>query len=74
MQEALVIYTIYDHPSDYPDNFVVRRWSVVGGNVKPDDSCILANSLEEARSGFNPGMTRIPRLPQDDQVIVELWI
>lgn len=30
MSEALLMYAIYESPSDYPGEFVVRRWRVPG--------------------------------------------
>ena len=68
-------WTIYDHPKDYPDNFVVRRWKL-GDKDKPipEQECSLASSLEEARKFIPDGLVRIPPLFGEDPVIVETWI
>lgn len=44
-------YVIYEHPRDYPESFVVRRWDVVDGVPAPVPcgNPVLANSLDEAR-------------------------
>lgn len=40
--EYLSMYTLYDHPSDFPDFYVVRRWQI-GPNkeVIPDEEIFL---------------------------------
>lgn len=74
--ESVSLWVIYDHPSDYPGHFVVRRWEVVGGVPVPlpESQCGLAESLENAR-GFVPGgAVNLGRSDGDDSVIVEVWI
>jgi hypothetical protein len=48
MSEPLNIWTIYDHPKDYPEHFVVRRWKIETGQAVAGE-CKLADTLEEAR-------------------------
>lgn len=67
---SIRMYVIYDHPRDYPNCFVVRLWE--GG--RPTLTHVLASSLDHARKQVPHGLTRIPRVPQDDPVIVETWI
>jgi hypothetical protein len=71
-------WVIYDHPKDYPDNFVVRHWTIhlrIGNaRLVPDQDCLLANSLEEARGLIPFGFVRTPPFLGDDPVIVEVWI
>ena len=66
------MWTVYDHPRDQPDKFVVRMfygevWTPIG---------FLFDTLDEARSWvqYNGGCVRIPRSPDDDPVIVETWL
>ncbi len=73
MPAEMVGYTIYDHPKDYPDNFVVRRWTVSTAGVFWDAKCQLATTLEEARRLVPDGTLGIPRFEEDDPVIVETW-
>lgn len=68
-------YVIYDHPADHPDHFVVREWTIGKGPAPvPSDNFILAASLEEARTHIPEGLVQIGRMPNDDPVIVEVWI
>lgn len=64
------MYVVYDHPSDYPNCFVVRLWK----NGQPTLTHILAESLEQARKMIPNGLVRIPRHVSDDPVIVETWV
>ena len=74
------MWVIYDHPRDYPDNFVVRLWE-----IKPDgfsEMCVkpslnnfhLVKTLDEARQLIPVGLHAIPRFANDDPVIVEVWV
>lgn len=67
-------WIIYDHPKDYPDKFVVRRWDIEDGMTTPNSRCDLAGSLDDARLFIPPGMVRVPPLSGDDTVIAEVWI
>jgi hypothetical protein len=66
-------YSIYDHPDDYPDGFVVREWLVTAGDVQAGTASTAA-SLEEARKLIPAGAERTDRAPSDDPKIVETWI
>ena len=68
-----MIWTIYDHPSDYPDHFVVRAHVIAGKRVLPTAQAILCTSLEDARSRIPAGRQNVGRLEADDPVIVESW-
>lgn len=69
-------FTIYDHPLDFPNEFVVRRWMVLDGELKPavEKACRTAATLEEARKLVPPGYICSPRMPDDDARIVESWV
>lgn len=72
------MWTIYDHPSDYPDWFVVRC-SWVEGNLAESAyvmaaNMATANTLEAARACIPPGLHCAVRRPDDDPVIVETWL
>ena len=75
-EETLEQYAIYDHPSDYPNNFVVRRWEVVRGVpvAMPCGNPVLTETLEAARAVVPPGFVNIGRFENDDPVILEVWI
>ena len=63
-------YVIYDHPRDYPGEFVVRRWEL----GKPRELLGSANTLQGARKLLPPGLVNLGRYEQDDPFIVEVWV
>lgn len=68
------IWTIYDHPLDYPESFVVRK-SIVGVNtITHTAEMFTADTLDEVRALLPPGLYRITRYEQDDPKIVEVWL
>lgn len=66
------LYIIYDHPLDFPDYFVVRRW--YGLRVEP--GWHLTTTLDEARAYANRhGATALlSRADTDDPNILESWL
>ena len=68
-------YVIYRYPSDYPNNYVVRRWRLVGlTGLAADKDYQLADSLGEARELVPKGLIQLDRSEGDDPCIVEVWI
>lgn len=69
------LIAIYEHPRDFPHSFVARLW-VAGapGIYVSGEPCAVAPSLEDARKAVPTGFSRYGRDPQDDPVIVEVWI
>ena len=68
-------FAIYRSPRDYPDQFVVRRWRLVGNEAVHDAQPLaVVDSLDEARAAVPLGLVRINRYPEDDPVIVEVWL
>lgn len=66
------VWTIYDHPRDWPQNFVVRRWFGEYAELE----FMLCDSLEAARRLVQDdgGSFRIGRESADDPSIAESWI
>lgn len=66
------MWTVYDHPKDYPHHFVVRRWY----GVTREDLAALCNTLVEAREhiAVQGGCMNFGREKWDDPVIIETWI
>lgn len=66
------MWTVYDHPKDYPLHFVVRRWY---GTVA-DGPALLHHTLAAARQYIaeHGGCVRLLRDPWDDPVIIETWL
>lgn len=73
---TLAIWTVYRHPSDYPDKFVARRFDVDGDGARPTASIIIASDLETLRGilEFELLLTRLDRHPVDEPQIVECWL
>jgi hypothetical protein len=69
-------YTIYDHPRDYPDHFVVRTWLVKPGKPEPEptDEVRLTDTLEEARKHIPPQCVCFQRNEEDDPAVLETWL
>ena len=72
---VLVMWTVYEKPSDYPDTCVARRHDVGKGGKPLATSHIITGSLASLRTLFlSAGLTAIPRHQKDDPVIVEVWL
>lgn len=71
---TLVIYTIYDHPADYPESFVVRKWDAVGGEPILGELVGETKTLGQARKLVPKGLVMVSRHPSDDPCIVESWL
>jgi hypothetical protein len=76
MSGTLPMWTVYDHPRDYPDKFVARRFDVDATGAKPSASIIIAPDLETLRNilEFQLHLTPLPREACDEPQIVETWI
>lgn len=75
MTDALRMWTIYDHPSDYPHGFIARQFLVHAGGAEPTQSTI-EGSLEMIRQTLmvDMGLVCFRRNEEDDPVIVETWL
>ena len=71
----LPMWVVYDHPTDFPDQFVARQHIVgIAGNT-PTDRTMGSNDIEKVRAALrNLGLVKIDRSPEDDPVIVEVWL
>jgi hypothetical protein len=77
MDEVLRMYTIYDHPTDYPHHWVVRGLSVkAGGQIVHDAERVLCKTLSEARNEIVKRYPSAVFLTADDPDphIAEVWI
>ena len=74
LRERLPLFTVTDHPRDYPDYYVARlHLTLPGVEVLP--FAIMDRDLETLRATLRAlGLTLIPRDPTDDPVILESWI
>jgi hypothetical protein len=71
MSEMLPIWTVYDHPKDFPNRFVARLWigERATGNVIVEQNL---NVLRDRLEGM--GLVKLMRQPSDDPVILETWL
>lgn len=70
-------YVVYQNAKDYPDKFVVRRWSIIEGHEFPvpdKDPIAVVDLYRETVKHIPPGLVRIARDPTDDKCIVETWM
>ena len=69
-------YVIYDHPKDFPDDFVVRRFEITKDGAIPESKLFMnRKSLGEIREQLKRiGLYPIARHTEDDPVIVETWV
>ena len=72
----LAMWTVYDHPKDYPDSYVARRFDVDADGAKPTATMIACPDLDTLRNilAFELHLTPLARSKEDDPVIVETWL
>ena len=74
---VLAMWTIYDHPTDYPNHFVARKYIIVDGMRNPTATpeVRLEAHLYVLREYFaGLGLMCVPRWEEDDAKIVETWM
>lgn len=69
---GLSIWVVYDHPDDYPDNFVARCW--IGEEMT--ESVIVSTDLEKIRDvlELEMGLVKLMPMEGDDPKILETWL
>ena len=69
-------WTIYDHPSDYPDVFIARKWIARrDGTVEATPSIVTSKDIMRLRAEMmQMGLVKMMRSPGDDPKIMEVWI
>lgn len=75
MIKPLEMWTVYDHPTDFPDCFVARLWLIDADGPKPSTFALKSESIDELRSALvDQGLTVLDRMPGDDAKILEVWL
>ena len=69
---SLAMWTVYDHPADYPDHYVARKW-LCGKELEATDEILLDADLDALRKRIPPFLYCMPRQEGDDPKIVEVW-
>lgn len=73
----LAIYTVYDHPMDYPNSYVVKKWICnVNPSVQDAGFLMVGQDIEKIRDVLigEMGLTPLSRSIDDDPVILENYI
>jgi hypothetical protein len=70
----LLIWSIYDHPADYPDWFVARPTIVRPKTSGPIPMHLIAHDLEKLRAMLPDGLTRLTPAVWDDPQVIEVWV
>lgn len=71
----LWMFVIYDHPKDYPDEFVCRRCTMENGRIMFEPTLFASGpTLDSVRLQLPPGEVCLGRSENDDPMIVETWL
>jgi len=67
----IILYVVYENPTDYPGKFVVRRWL----DSVPELAAVrVCEQLDQAREAIPRGAANIGRMRDDDPAIREVWL
>lgn len=67
----LPLITIYKSPSDFPGKYVARLWDL----NRPTPVAVIADTYDKLTERLPlEVMTKMPRRPEDDPVIMEVWM
>lgn len=72
--DVMAIWTIFDHPKDYPIGFIARKFTVSNGKAVTTLETRQGGTLEHVRAQLPPGLFNIGRSSGDDAKIVESWL
>jgi hypothetical protein len=68
------LWTLYDHPRDYPDMFVARKFVISEMGARPTNEVIVHKSLHPLRILMQAkGLSCLQRMPADEPQIIEAW-
>lgn len=75
---TLATWTIYRHPLDHPQGYVVTEWHITAADPEPAHaSTFRCDTLAQARTYITTiaqGSVRVDRDPHDEPQIVETWL
>ena len=74
--DIVEMFVVYDHPKDFPNHFVLRRWWIDGKlpDGTPTQDYRTADSLEAIRELVPWECVCLRRNEGDDPSIVETWL
>jgi hypothetical protein len=70
---GLTIWTVIERPTDYPEEFIARKWVTAKGLSIATGQIVTGPTLQSVRDQIPPGLYRLPRAAEDDPKIVESW-
>lgn len=70
------MWVIYDHPRDFPNTFVAKRWAVRDnrGEVPTTDMIVSPDLIALREIMALKGLICMDRHPTDPEVIIEVWL
>ena len=75
MPDKLAMWTVYDHPNDYPHCYVARRYEIDSKGARPTVDIMISPNIDALRTALSArGLIPIARNPEDDPKIVETWL
>lgn len=74
MGDPLVLWAVFERPSDHPEHFVVRPQIVSQRGVQIWHQAWPCDSLSEARHIIPRGLSRMPRHTDDAPHLIETWM
>jgi hypothetical protein len=74
-EPLLSMWVVYDHPTDYPTEYVARRHEVVAGGSRPTNEAMASRDLDMLRDELaGRGLVMLQRMDGDDPKIMETWL
>lgn len=75
MSDPLYMWTVYDHPKDFPHNYVAREWAITAEGTHSTGRLIVGPTLPPLQQALEQrGLVKLMRHPSDDSVILETWL
>jgi hypothetical protein len=72
---TLSIWSVYDHPDDFPESYIAKRFELHAGEVYSTNDFMIHHDLGLLRHRLERcGLFCIPRYDDDDPKIVETWV
>lgn len=73
--DVVDMWTVYENPSDYPGEFVARRFVVAMGRYGPTTDVVRGATLDALQAQLNGlGRTWLPRMPDDEPQVLGVWL
>ena len=71
----LAIWAVYDRPTDYPNDYVARRFTIRDGEPYATADVIRNPSLSALRQELHArGLYNLSRMAGDEPHIIESWV